>query len=133
MKVSKIALSILFLNVLVIHATAQVKSPCSLITVEDARAFLGGTPDEKVDSPEICAYGLKGQAVKLTAVNYTVSAAAPKLFEMTRHGIESTKGLAKDEPGLGANAFSASMKSSINIFLLTGKCNDPNHSERGRA
>jgi hypothetical protein len=86
--------------------------------VDDARAFLGGTPDEKMDSPDICAYGLKGQAMKLVAVNYMVSAAAPKVFEMNRHGIESTKGLAKDEPGLGATAFSASMKSSISIFLL---------------
>jgi hypothetical protein len=71
-----------------------------------------------MNSPQLCAYALKGQAVKLTVVNYTVSAAAKKLFEMNRQGMEAAKGSPKDEPGLGATAFSASTKSTIEIFLL---------------
>ena len=120
MKVSKIALSILSLIVLEIQAAAQVKNLCTLVTIEDARAFFGGTPEETMDSPQLCAYGLKGQTVKLTVVNYTVSANAKKLFEMNRQGMEAAKGSPKDESGLGATAFSASTKSTIEIFLLKG-------------
>jgi hypothetical protein len=117
MKVSKIALSILPLIVLEIQATAQVKNLCTLVTIKDASAFFGGTPEEIMDSPQICAYGLKGQTVKLTVVNYTVSANAKKLFEMNRQGMEAAKGSPKDEPGLGATAFSASTKSTIETFF----------------
>lgn len=120
MKVSKIVLSVLSLIVLDIQATAQVKSLCTLVTIEDARAFFGGTPQQIMGSPQLCAYGLKGQTVKLTIVNYTVSSYAKKLFEMNRQGMEAAKGSPKDEPGLGATAFSASTKSTIEIFLLKG-------------
>jgi hypothetical protein len=39
---------------------------------------------------------------------------------MTRQAIESAKGSPKDELGLGATAFPASTKSTIQIFLLKG-------------
>ncbi len=120
MRLSTIAVSILSLSVLEIQAAAQVKNLCTLVTIEDARAFFGGTPEGIMDSPQVCAYGLKGQRVKLTVVNYTVSANAKKLYEMNRQGMETAKGSPKDEPGLGATAFSASTKSTIEIFLLKG-------------
>jgi hypothetical protein len=120
MKISKIALSVLPLIVLEIQAAAQVKNLCTLVTIEDARTFFGGTPEKIMGSPQLCAYGSKGQTVKLTIVNYTVSANAKKLFEMNRRGMEEAKGSPKDEPGLGATAFSASTKSTIEIFLLKG-------------
>jgi hypothetical protein len=118
MKVSKIALSILSLIALETQAAAQLKNLCTLVTIEDARAFFGGTPEKKMDSPQLCAYALKGQTVTLVVVNYTVSANAKHLFEMNRQGMEAAKGSPKDEPGLGATAFSASTKSTIEIFLL---------------
>ena len=113
-------LSVLSLIVLETQAAAQMENLCSLVTNEDARAFFGGTPEEIMHSPQICAYGLKGQPIKLTVVNYTASANAKKLFEMNRQGMEAAKGSPKDEPGLGATAFSASTKSTIEIFLLKG-------------
>jgi hypothetical protein len=120
MNVSGIIVSILSLVGLQSGATAQTKSLCSLVTVDDARAFFGGAPEQEMSSPQICAYSLKGQTVKLVAVNYTVSATAKRLFEMNRQGMEDAKGSPKDEPGLGATAFSASTKSTIEIFLLKG-------------
>lgn len=41
-------------------------------------------PDEKMDNPQICAYGLKAQDYMLTAVNYTSAANAKMLFDMNR-------------------------------------------------
>jgi hypothetical protein len=73
--------SILSLVMLQSGATAQTKSLCSLVTIEDARAFFGGAPEQEIGSPQICAYSLKGQTVKLLVVNYTVSATAKQLFE----------------------------------------------------
>jgi len=120
MTFSKMALSILPLIVLEIPAVAQVPNLCSLVTIEDARAFFGATPEQQMASPQICAYALKGQALKLIVVNYTASANAKHLFEMNRQGMEAAKGSPKDEPGLGASAFSAATKSTIEIFLLKG-------------
>jgi hypothetical protein len=117
---SKIIVSILSLVLLQSGATAQTKSLCSLMTIEDARAFFGGAPEQDMASPQICAYSIKGQMVRLVVVNYTVSANAKMLFEMNRQGMEAAKGSPKDEPGLGATAFSASTKSTIEIFLLKG-------------
>jgi hypothetical protein len=74
----------------------------------------------EMGSPQICAYSLKGQTVKLVVVNYTVAANAKMLFEMNRQGMEAAKGSPKDESGLGATAFSASTKSTFEIFLLKG-------------
>ena len=120
MNVSRLIVSILSLVVLQSGAMAQTKSLCSLVTIEDARAFFGGAPEQEMGSPQICAYSLKGQTVKLVVVNYTVSATAKQLFEMNRQGMEAAKGSPKNEPGLGATAFSASTKSTIEIFLLKG-------------
>jgi hypothetical protein len=120
MKVSRIVVLILYLVVLQSVASAQTKSLCSLVTTEDAQAFFGGAPEQEMGSPQICAYSLKGQTVKLVVVNYTVAANAKMLFEMNRKGMEAAKGSPKDEPGLGATAFSASTKSTIEIFLLKG-------------
>jgi hypothetical protein len=110
----------LSLVVLQSGATAQTKSLCSLVTSEDARAFFGGPPEQEMSSPQICGYSSKGQTVKLVVVNYTVAANAKMLLEMDRQGMEAAKGSPKDEPGLGATAFSASTKSTFEIFLLKG-------------
>jgi hypothetical protein len=120
MNVFGITVSFLSLIVLESQAAAQVKSLCSLVTVEDARAFFGAAPDEKVEMPQVCSYRLKSQPVRLTVVNYTAGIEAKKLFELNKRGMESAKGTPKDEPGLGATAFSASTKSTIEIFLLKG-------------
>jgi hypothetical protein len=115
-----IIISILSLILLQSGATAQTKSLCSLVTSEDARAFFGGVPEQEINSPQICGYSLKGQTVKLVVVNYTIAANAKMLFDMNRQGMEAAKSSPKDEPGLGATAFSASTKSTIEIFLLKG-------------
>jgi len=120
MKLRRIIVSILSLFVLQSGATAQTKSLCSLVTIEDARTFFGTTPAQEMSSPQICAYSSKGQTVKLAIVNYTVAANAKRLFEMNRQGMEAAKSSPKDEPGLGATAFSASTKSTVEIFLLKG-------------
>jgi len=120
MKSPRIIVLILSLAVLQSGATAQMKSLCSLVTVEDARAFFGGPPQQDMSSPQICAYSSKGQTVTLVIVNYTVVANARVLFEMNRQGMKDAKGSPKDEPGLGATAFSASTKSTFEIFLLKG-------------
>jgi hypothetical protein len=51
----------------------------------------------------------------LTVVNYTVSPNAKRLFDMNRQGMEAAKSSPKEEPGLGATAFSASTKSTVVI------------------
>ena len=101
-------------------AAQQLKSLCSLMTAEDARTFFGKVPDQKVDSPQMCGYGVKGQNVMLTAVNYTSAPNAKRLFEMNRQGMEHAEGGVHDEPGLGATAFSGTTKSAVVIFLLKG-------------
>ena len=68
----------------------------------------------------MCAYSSKGQTVTLAIVNYTAAANVKMLFEMNRQGMKDAKGSPKDEPGLGATAFSASTKSTFEIFLLKG-------------
>jgi hypothetical protein len=120
MKSSRIITLILSLLVLQWVATAQMKSLCSLVTVDDARAFFGEPPQQDMSSPQICAYSSKGQTVRLAIVNYTAAANAKMLFEMNRQGMKDAKGSPKDEPGLGATAFSASTKSTFEIFLLKG-------------
>ena len=120
MKSSRIILLILSLVVLQSGATAQMKSLCSLVTVEDAQAFFGAPAQQDMSTPQICGYSSKGQTVKLAIVNYTVAANAKMLFEMNRQGMKDAKGAPKDEPGLGATAFSASTKSTFEIFLLKG-------------
>lgn len=102
------------------QAHAQMKSLCTLITADDAKVFFDKAPDQKVDSPELCSYGLKGQSIMLTAMNYTASPNAKHLFDMNRQGIEQAKASPKDEQGLGATAFSASTASAVMIFLLKG-------------
>lgn len=111
---------ILSLVVLQSGATAQMKSLCSLVTVEDAQAFFGAPAQQDMSTPQICGYSSKGQTVTLAIVNYTVAANAKMLFEMNRQGMVDAKGSPKDEPGLGATAFSASTKSTFEIFLLKG-------------
>src|SRR5580658_9781000 len=56
MKSSRVIVLILSLVVLQSGATAQMKSLCSLVTVEDARAFFGGPPQQDMSSPQMCAY-----------------------------------------------------------------------------
>lgn len=82
--------------------------------------ILRGPPQQDMSTPQICADSSKGQTVKLAIVNYTVAANAKMLFEMNRQGMMNAKGSPKDEPGLGAPAFSASTKSTFEIFLLKG-------------
>ena len=120
MKLFGVIVSILSLVVLQSGATAQTKSLCSLVTIEDAQAFFGGASKQEMSSPQMCAYSSKGQTVTLAIVNYTAASNAKMLFEMNRQGMESAKGSPKDEPGLGATAFSASTKSTFEIFLLKG-------------
>jgi hypothetical protein len=120
MKSSRIIALILSLVVLQSGATAQMKSLCSLVTVEDARAFFGGPPQQDMSSPQMCAYSSKGQTVTLAIANYTAAANVQMLFEMNRQGMKDAKGSPKDEPGLGATAFSASTESTFEIFLLKG-------------
>lgn len=59
----------------------------------------------------------------------TSAANAKVLFDMNRKGIESQKGSAlKDEPGLGATAFSTTTKkNAVLIFFLKGNANGPVH------
>jgi hypothetical protein len=116
-------ISLLFLSVLTVagHVNAQPKSLCDLVTAGDAQGFFGKAADKIMGNPQICSYGLKGQDVMLTAVNYTSSRNAKQLFEMNRHALEQQKGSSpKDEPGLGATAFSTSTKNAVLIFLLKG-------------
>jgi hypothetical protein len=120
MKSSRIIALILSLVVLQSGATAQMKSLCFLVTVEDARAFFGGPPQQDMSSPQMCAYSSKGQTVTLAIANYTAAANVQMLFEMNRQGMKDAKGSPKDEPGLGATAFSASTESTFEIFLLKG-------------
>ncbi len=117
---SRIIVSILSLVVLRSGAMAQTKSLCSLVTIEDARAFFGAAPKQEMSSPQICEYSSKGQTVKLLIANYTVTANAKMLFKVSREGMAAAKESPKDEPGLGATAFSGSTKSTIEIFLLKG-------------
>jgi hypothetical protein len=111
---------ILSLMMVASQAAAQLKSLCTLMTAEDARIFFDKVPDQKVDSPQMCGYGVKAQNVMLTAVNYTSAPNAKRLFDMNRQGMEHAEGGVKDEPGLGATAFSGATKSAVVIFLLKG-------------
>ena len=120
MKLSGIILSILSLVVLQSGAKAQPKTLCSLVTIEDAQAFFGGTPKQEMSSPQICSYSSKGQPVSLNIVNYTAAANAKMLFQMNRQGMQDANSSPKDESGLGATAFSASTKTTVEIFLLKG-------------
>lgn len=115
--------TLLILSIITVRsqAGAQMKSLCTLLTAEDARAFFDKVPDQKVDSPQVCSYGVTGQSVMLTAVNYTASPNAKQLFDMNRKAMEQSKDSPpKDETGLSATAFSASTKSAVMIFLLKG-------------
>ena len=85
------------------------------------RAFFDKVPDVKMDNPEVCFYGVKAQSVMLSASHYTTSPNAKQLFDMNRTALQRLKDSPpKDEPGLGATAFSASTKSAVMIFLLKG-------------
>jgi hypothetical protein len=56
-----------------------------------------------------------------TAVNYTSAPNAKRLFDMNKQAIEQQKTRPpKDEPGLGATAFSTTTKNALLIFLLKG-------------
>lgn len=116
-------ITLLLLSVITVggQAMAQMKSLCNLVTPEDAQAFFDKAPDQTMGNPQICSYGLKGQDIMLTAVNYTSSPNAKQLFDMNRRAIEQQKGGSpKDELGLGATAFSTSTPNAVLIFLLKG-------------
>ena len=117
----RITLFILSVITVSSQAGAQTKSLCTLVTAEDARAFFDKVPDLKMDNPDVCFDGVKAQSVMLSASHYTAYPNAKQVFDMNRTALQQLKDSPpKDEPGLGATAFSTSTKSGIMITLLKG-------------
>jgi hypothetical protein len=84
--------------------TPAAKSPCTLVTPEDAATILGPNVD-KYDDPlgRGCVYQDKGHKMYLLAK--TVSGPNVKTgFEIPKAMISRSGGTVRDEPGLGAGA-----------------------------
>lgn len=100
---------------LAVPALAQ-KSGCDLVTQSEAASILGSAVDKQAFGTT-CIYKMKGTGVSLVVKIAKNSSAA---VSSTKASFAKVGGTVKDEPGLGAGAYSAVRADSSRVYVFKG-------------
>ena len=92
------------------------KSGCVMLTQKEAAALLG-KPVETQMFATTCVYRVKGTTVSLIAKTHKNN---PTVVTAAKANFVGTGGVVKDEPSLGAGAFSAIRPDSVRIYVFKG-------------
>ncbi len=98
-------------------AQASPKNSCALVTVEDAVAVVGPTAVKQIDTGKNCVYGAAGQKLHL-AVAADSGPHAKDGMEMPKLMVSKYGGTVKDEPGVGAGAYSTTIKGAQTVYVF---------------
>jgi hypothetical protein len=106
---------------LAVAASAQTptgKNACTLVTPEEAATILGPDP-VKNEINGICLYEAKGQKMVLK-IDAPKTGVTKALQQMPKALVPQGGGTVREEPGVGPDAYSTSIKGAQSIYMLKG-------------